>query len=102
MEIKGGEPIKKHDIVFSSDSKEEALSKGHELFPSDPSGWTYYSFDIDINTLTDLGKELYKEFKEDFDKFLEEAKQHPEKYTQVTFENGIEMFVVKCPEYDKT
>jgi hypothetical protein len=68
-----------HDVVFETDNKDEAESKANELkihnnSPADiESTWYRNRYHVNINTLSEMGKKLLEEFRNDFNKTLQKG-----------------------------
>jgi len=87
-----------HDIVFESNDKGEADSKANELtlknnsFAEIQSTWYSHRYQVNINTLSDGGKLLYKKFEQEFKKrnreFKKQQKLNLEKFTTIKC-NGV-------------
>jgi hypothetical protein len=84
-----------HCVVFETDNKIEADKKAKELkiqnnSPAEiESTWYRNRYHVNINTLSDMGKELSKKFQNEFDerlnKGLEEGKYDKVKIGDMTF-----------------
>lgn len=74
--------------------------KGENNPPEDlQSSWCYNTYHININTLTDDGKELLEEFYKESDALLKKAIDNPDNYT-VSKSGEYTFYMQKCPEFD--
>lgn len=80
----GGAPIEEKEYLDSFDTEEEALAFGRTRYPR-ITGWEWDNFRININRLTDKGKELYAEFERAFATLEQRVKDHPDEYTTYQF-----------------
>lgn len=100
----GGEPIRYKEYVGAHDTLEEAEEFIKLRYPRHPSGWTYDNGHIIINTLTEVGKKLYKEFEEKWEARMaiveEDMKLHPENYRTYTSNSGMSITVKHNPIFD--
>lgn len=83
----GGSPIVEKEILRSFDTNEEALEFGKDRYPR-ITGWEWDNFTININTLTEKGKEKYAEFVEDYRRIEAHAKANPHLYHTYEMANG--------------
>ena len=79
----GGEPIRRHEMVYTDDDLDHLITVCKALYPRDPSGWTYDDFSIDINLATQEGTRLYEKFREEWKVREQYIKDHPEKYETI-------------------
>ena len=96
----GGEPIREHEIVFSSESYEECLAKGRELYPPSGSGWDYDNFTINVNITTTKGIQLLDKFREEGKVLEQHMKDNPEQWRTYTF-GGHTMHLQYNPAFDE-
>lgn len=95
----GGEPIREHEIVYSSDSYEDCMTQGRKLYLRHQSGWTYDDFTINVNTSTPQGKLLLAEFRAKCDKLEQHQKENPHLYTE--YKTGDYTLILRYhPELD--
>lgn len=94
--VQGSHDYQEHHIVYQSDNYEDAIAEGRRLYPEDPSGWTYNSFTIHINTLTKLGKKLLEGFHKEADRVFKYA----EEYSKYIMPNGCTMILQKNDLFD--
>jgi hypothetical protein len=95
----GGEPIRQHEIIGSANTWDEALKLGRALFPPHPSGWTYDSFCININTLTEKGKERLQKHQDNCAELEADRLARPELWDTVKIE-AFELHFQRNPAFD--
>ena len=70
-------------IVYETDNEADAYKKADELRTKNnsaedlKSSWAYNAYQVNINTLTEQGKEFLKKFESDFEESLEKIKSNP-------------------------
>lgn len=95
-----------HGIVASCSTLEEANNICEELTRLNnsaediKSSWIENTYSININTCTDEGKKLLKEFHIQTDKLFKEIKDNPELYNTYTTKDGYIIHLQKHSMFD--
>ncbi len=94
-------PYEEKEIVFEANTLEEAQAEAKRLTdlnnPGNDTSWKENTYHININTLTDKGKELLNDFHIKVDQLSQKAKDEGWKPVKV---GGVTVFMQPCKEFD--